>query len=743
MAGNAGAIRAGRAFVELFADDSKLVRGLKAASTKLKAWGSTVTGMGMKLMAGGAAIVGPLLAATKTFMSAGDALDKMSSRVGASVEFLSALGHAAQIGGTEIEAMETGIRRMQRAAYDAANGSKSTAEAFDTLGVNVKDANGNLKGTEQLFMESATALSRLENNTQKAAIATILFGRAGTQLLPMLKNGKDGLLGFMAEAKELGFIMTDEDVKAAADLTDAWTRLTTGAKMAVIQIGGALAPALQQAADSAREWIHPVIEWVKHNQELVVTVAKIGAGVAVAGAAAVVFGTVISSVGSIVGGAVVVTKALGVALTFLAAHPMVATLAGVTALVVAYGALTRATENAKRAMNEYYTRQSSVRQEDRARFQELEKLAGQQSLSSDEMSRANGIVSTLETRYGALGISIDAATGKIGGMTEAQAKLNAAMRQMQLNQVEMELRDVAAELDRAEAHADEFAQRGLFTSGWTMKTAGAQQEAYHNVERLGDKQRLLRKQMDILKGGGDVEEWGEAGKSAGDAFTGGAADAIEANQALLDQIVRLSIDSIEDPFVREMASITQHYEEAMRRAAEAGQDVTLVEAARALAIDNAIAAEERRQKIEQKGEAERQAAEAERLGGEEEAIRRRIEDLELELFVPDERDREQIQLNREFDRAMAGAQTDEARRLLNIEYQRKQDLLDQKAAETKLPGATKGGFTVGTFSKWALGGLGMGGNAAEQTAKNTFETTKLIRELIRQGHAVKQSVFSE
>ena len=38
MAGSTGAIRAGRAFVELFADDSKLVRGLRRASAKLKAF---------------------------------------------------------------------------------------------------------------------------------------------------------------------------------------------------------------------------------------------------------------------------------------------------------------------------------------------------------------------------------------------------------------------------------------------------------------------------------------------------------------------------------------------------------------------------------------------------------------------------------------------------------------------------------------------------------------------------------
>jgi hypothetical protein len=46
---NTGAIRAGRAFVELFADDSKLVRGLRRAEKKLKAFGDSVRGFGLKM----------------------------------------------------------------------------------------------------------------------------------------------------------------------------------------------------------------------------------------------------------------------------------------------------------------------------------------------------------------------------------------------------------------------------------------------------------------------------------------------------------------------------------------------------------------------------------------------------------------------------------------------------------------------------------------------------------------------
>ena len=325
---NSQAIRAGRAFVELFADDKRLVRGLKAASGKLKAWGAGVTSMGVKLFAAGAGVLAPLLLSVKKFASVGDELDKMSGRVGASVEFLSALSHAAQIGGTDIGAMEVGIRRLQRSAYDATQGLSTAVDAFKDLGVNVRGADGQLKGTEQLFMESATALSQMENNTKKAALATVIFGRAGTKLLPMLKNGSDGLVAVMEEAKRLGIVMSTEDATAAAELTDAWTRMSSVLKMIVVRIGGALAPAFKDLAQRITKIVRPVIDWIKQNGQLIVTIAKIGLVVdplivtiakiglvvAGAGAALIVLGGLLSGLGTVFGVLATVAAGVGTAL---------------------------------------------------------------------------------------------------------------------------------------------------------------------------------------------------------------------------------------------------------------------------------------------------------------------------------------------------------------------------------------------------------------------------------------------
>lgn len=69
---NTNAIRAGRAFVELFADDTKLVRGLRSAERKLRAFGASISRLGRQMVGLGAALLTPLVAAGKAFSTMGD-----------------------------------------------------------------------------------------------------------------------------------------------------------------------------------------------------------------------------------------------------------------------------------------------------------------------------------------------------------------------------------------------------------------------------------------------------------------------------------------------------------------------------------------------------------------------------------------------------------------------------------------------------------------------------------------------
>ena len=91
MAG-AGGIRAGRSFIEMWLNDSRVVRGLKILSAKLKAFGASVTALGLKFMMLGAGIALPLILAIRQFATMGDAIHKLSARTGIGAKELSELG---------------------------------------------------------------------------------------------------------------------------------------------------------------------------------------------------------------------------------------------------------------------------------------------------------------------------------------------------------------------------------------------------------------------------------------------------------------------------------------------------------------------------------------------------------------------------------------------------------------------------------------------------------------------------
>ena len=116
-----------------------------------------------------------------------------------------------------------------------------------------------------------------------AGLATILFGRAGTQLLPMLRRGKEGLVASMEEAKRLGLVMSGDDAKSAAELTDAMTRLKSTLEMVWVQVGASIAEMLTKLAERIAEVAGRVSLWVRENKPLLVTLFKIGVAVAAAG----------------------------------------------------------------------------------------------------------------------------------------------------------------------------------------------------------------------------------------------------------------------------------------------------------------------------------------------------------------------------------------------------------------------------------------------------------------------------
>ena len=279
---SSGGIRAGAAFVELYLNDNRMVRGLKRAQAKLRAFGAAVLATGMRMMAMGGAIAAPLLLAAKHFASAGDTIQKMSARTGMSAKALSELGFAAERSGTNLKPLEKGVRRMQRNIVDAGRGLSTAVDAFGMLGLSVDDLNG--LSPEKQFELIADRISKIEDPTIRAALAQMIFGRAGAELIPLLNEGAAGMAKLRKKAQELWITMSQDDANAAAKLADALGDVWAAAKAGVFHIGSALAGSLTEFAQRVSETVANVSKWVRENQGLVVSVAKMAGALLVGGA---------------------------------------------------------------------------------------------------------------------------------------------------------------------------------------------------------------------------------------------------------------------------------------------------------------------------------------------------------------------------------------------------------------------------------------------------------------------------
>ena len=273
-------IRAGKSDVELGIRD-RLAAGLAKARKRLQAFGSGIAKIGGGITAAGGAVSSVFLGSAKKFADFGDSIEKMSARTGASAKRLSELAFAAERSGTDISKVEAGYRGMARTLLNANDGLTTSVDSLNALGVNLEDLNG--MNPDQQFLAIADAISKIQDPTKRAGLAMRVFGKSGTDLLPMFAGGSKGIQDLAKEADRLGLTLGTKDAAAAAKLTDALGDMASTFKGVFIQIGAAVAGPLTDFANRIASGVSMVIEFIRNNQALVSSVAAVAAGLVVGG----------------------------------------------------------------------------------------------------------------------------------------------------------------------------------------------------------------------------------------------------------------------------------------------------------------------------------------------------------------------------------------------------------------------------------------------------------------------------
>ncbi|WP_373047178.1 hypothetical protein [Vulgatibacter sp.] len=155
-----------------------------------------------------------------------DALGKMATRTGASVEALSALQHAANLSDASIDDVGRGLGMLSQKMVDAINGSTEAARGFQQLGIEFKNADGSMRNSDEVLMDLADRFKGMPDGAAKAGLAMKLFGEAGTKLIPMLNNGRDGLDALKKEAEDLGLVIGNDTARRSEAFNDNMSRLS-------------------------------------------------------------------------------------------------------------------------------------------------------------------------------------------------------------------------------------------------------------------------------------------------------------------------------------------------------------------------------------------------------------------------------------------------------------------------------------------------------------------------------------
>lgn len=183
----------------------------------------------------------------KDTASAGDEIDKASQKLGMSAESYQKWDYVLGQSGVDISSMGTGLKTLTTQILKASEGSGEAAERFAKLGISTTELK--TLSREELFAKTIKGLQGMGDTTERAALANKLFGASGKELAPLLNQSAESTEELMKKAEELGFVMSDEAVKASANFQDALDTLGRTATGLKNKLGAELLPSLTQGME--------------------------------------------------------------------------------------------------------------------------------------------------------------------------------------------------------------------------------------------------------------------------------------------------------------------------------------------------------------------------------------------------------------------------------------------------------------------------------------------------------------
>ncbi len=254
MAGNRSL---GTLTLELIAKIGGFVAGLDKAGRALDDKGRTMSARAKKIGAAiGIAITAGFTAAVaigtglKLAIDRMDDLSKAAQRVQLPTDQFSQLAYAGSLADVSVQDLEGAFSHLIKSMGIANDEGSKQAKLFKALGIDVFDPlTKQMRDPLVLFKEFADVFKDNAQSPELMATGIKLFGESFKKIIPVIKDGSDGLRKAADESDRLGNTLSQEAGEGAEHFNDDLTRLNTAVKGFWQEIAEAALPQLNRFAD--------------------------------------------------------------------------------------------------------------------------------------------------------------------------------------------------------------------------------------------------------------------------------------------------------------------------------------------------------------------------------------------------------------------------------------------------------------------------------------------------------------
>ena len=189
-----------------------------------KAFGTAVAALGAAAVGAASALAGMTVSAA----AYADEVMTVATNTHLATDDLQKYQYALNFIDGDINTLTKTLKKNTQIMNDARGGNKKYAAAYEKLGVSITDVNGELRDGEEVYWEVIDALGKIENETERDALAMTLLGKSGTELNTIIDAGSEAFKALGEEAEAMGVVMSEEALNALGAFDDKLQTLKAG-----------------------------------------------------------------------------------------------------------------------------------------------------------------------------------------------------------------------------------------------------------------------------------------------------------------------------------------------------------------------------------------------------------------------------------------------------------------------------------------------------------------------------------